>query len=156
MPTLVVNESCSRDWLSYDKRKNNCILYRQLFNDIRQGNPDAFMQRMQTMFADSDYQIAGKMELYFQNAMYVIFKMMGFYVEVERTTSRGRMDILIKTKDYIYIIELKLDGSAGEALQQIEDKGYAAPFAADSRKLYKIGANFSSESRSIEEWKIKD
>ncbi len=138
------------------KEKTTAFFIGNFINDIRQGNPESFMQRMQTMFADSDYQIAGKMELYFQNAMYVIFKMMGFYVEVERTTSRGRMDILIKTKDYIYIIELKLDGSAGEALQQIEDKGYAAPFAADSRKLYKIGANFSSESRSIEEWKIKD
>ena len=137
------------------QEKTTAFFIGNFINDIRQGNPDALMQRMQTMFADSDYQITGKLELYFQNAMYVIFKMMGFYVEVERTTSRGRMDILIKTKDYIYIIELKLDGSADEALQQIEDKGYAAPFAGDSRTLYKIGVNFSSETRGIEEWIIK-
>src|SRR5574344_99660 len=123
--------------------------------DIRKGAPDAFMERMQTMFADTDYKIAGKLELYFQNAMYVIFKRMGFYTEVERTTSRGRIDVLIQTKDYVYVIELKLDGSVDEALKQIDDKGYAAPFAKDKRTLYKIGVNFSSEIRGIAEWKIE-
>jgi hypothetical protein len=119
------------------------------------GRPEEFLQLLQSMFADADYQIAGKMEMYFQNAMYVVFKIMGFYTEVERTTSRGRIDVLIKTKDYIYVIELKLDGSADEALQQIEDKGYATPFASDPRTLYKIGVNFSSETRGIKEWKVK-
>jgi len=123
-------------------------------NDIERGRPEAFMERMQTMFADTDYRVAGKMELYFQNAMYLVFKMMGFYTEVERSTSRGRMDVLIKTKDYIYVMELKLDGSAEEALHQIEEKGYALPFAKDPRKLFKIGVNFSSATRGIEEWKI--
>jgi hypothetical protein len=122
--------------------------------DVRNGRPDDFMQRLQTMFSDTDYKIVGKMELYFQNAMYVVFKLMGFYTEVERTTNRGRIDVLIKTKDYIYVMELKLDGSAEEALQQIEEKGYAQPFAQDKRKLYKIGVNFSSETRGIEDWKI--
>jgi hypothetical protein len=87
--------------------------------------------------------------------MYVIFKMMGFYTEVERTTSRGRIDVLIQTQDYVYVIELKLDGSVDEALKQIDDKGYAAPFAKDKRMLYKIGVNFSSEIRGIAEWKIE-
>jgi hypothetical protein len=122
--------------------------------DVRNGHPDDFMQRLQTMFSDTDYKIVGKMELYFQNAMYVVFKLMGFYTDVERTTNRGRIDVLIKTKDYIYVMELKLDGSVEEALQQIEEKGYAQPFAQDKRKLYKIGVNFSSETRGIEDWKI--
>ena len=109
--------------------------------DIRQGNVDSFMQRLQSMFADTDYKIVGKMELYFQNAMYLVFKMMGFYTDVERTTSNGRIDVVLQAKDYIYVMELKLDGSADEALRQIEEKGYALPFAKDSRKLYKIGVN---------------
>jgi hypothetical protein len=62
--------------------------------------------------------------------------------------------VLIKTKDYIYVIELKLDGTVEEALRQIEEKGYAKPFAKDPRKLYKIGVNFSSKTRGIEDWKI--
>ena len=106
------------------------------------------------MFADTDYKITGKMELYFQNAMYLVFKMLGFYTDVKRTTSNGRIDIVLKTKDYIYVMELKLDGSADDALRQIEEKGYALPFAKDPRKLYKIGADFSSETRVIKEWKI--
>ena len=122
--------------------------------DIERGEPDSFMQRLQSMFADTDYKIVGKMELYFQNAMYLVFKMMGFYTDVERTTSNGRIDVVLQTKDYIYVMELKLDGSADEALCQIEEKGYALPFAKDSRKLYKIGVNFSSETRGIVEWKI--
>ena len=124
-------------------------------NDIRRGNPDGFMERLQSLFADSDYKITGKMEKYFQNSMYLIFKMMGFFTEVERTTSRGRMDIVMKTKDYIYVMELKLDGTADEALRQIEDKGYAEPFKTDGRLIYKIGVNFSSETRGIEDWQIE-
>jgi hypothetical protein len=64
--------------------------------------------------------------------------------------------VVLKTKEYIYVMEMKLDGSADEALKQIEDKGYAAPFANDKRALYKIGVNFSSATRGIEEWKIKE
>lgn len=112
------------------------------------------MKRLETLFADQDYQIAGDTELYFHNAVAVIFKMLGFYVEVERHTSDGRMDMLVQTKNYVYIIEFKIDQSAEIALAQIEEKQYAKPFAKDSRKLYKIGVNFSSKTRRIEEWSI--
>ncbi len=65
-----------------------------------------------------------------------------------------RYDIVVQTDKYIYIMELKMDATADEALQQIEDKGYAKPFAADPRKLFKIGVGFSSETRRIKEWKM--
>ncbi len=128
----------------------------QFVKDVRNGNPEQFMERLQSMFSNISYETTGEIEKYFQNAMYLIFMMMGFYTEVERRTSRGRMDIVIQTKDYIYVMELKLDGSAEEALKQIEDKGYAEPFAKDSRKLYKIGINFSSATRGIDEYLIKE
>ena len=80
--------------------------------------------------------------------------MLGFYVDVERHTSDGRMDMLMQTKDYIYILEFKMDKSADEALAQIEEKQYAKPFETDSRKLYKIGVNFSTATRRIDDWKI--
>ncbi len=123
--------------------------------EVESGRPEQFMERLQALFADGSYEIAGDMEKYFQNALYVIFKMMGFYTEVERRTARGRMDVTIQTKDYVYILELKLDGSAEAALSQIEEKNYAAPFAADGRMLYKIGINFSSATRGIDEYLIK-
>ncbi len=137
------------------KGNRTAFFINNFVKDVEAGRPEAFMERLQTLFEDNDYRITGKMEIYFQNAMYVIFKMLGFYTEVERTTARGRMDVVIKSKDYIYIMEVKLDGSAEEALQQIEDKGYALPYAQDDRKLYKIGVNFSSETRSIDRFIIE-
>lgn len=122
--------------------------------DLRQGRPDDFMRRMETLFADTDYKIVGDAELYFQNAFYVVTKMLGFYVEVERTLSDGRMDMVVQTKDYVYIFEFKYDQTADTALRQIDDKGYARPFAADRRKLYKIGVNFSRQKRCIDGWKV--
>ena len=115
-----------------------------------------FMKRMQVLFADTDYKIVGNAELYFQNAFYIVTKLLGFYTEVERTISDGRIDMIVKTKDYIYIFEFKYDQNADIALQQIENKGYAKPFVTDGRKIVKIGVNFSREHRCIDEWKIKE
>ena len=122
--------------------------------ELRAGKIEAFMKRLESRFADGDYQVAGNAELYFQNVVWVIFKMIGFYTEVEHHTTDGRMDMLIKTSDSIYIIEFKLDKSADEALQQIEDKQYAKPFEQDGRRIYKIGINFSTETKRIEDWKM--
>lgn len=142
---------------TYNNKENNKspFLVREFVRDIRNGSTEQWLQRLNAFLADGDYQIAGNEELYFQNVMSVIFKMLGFYVQTERHTSNGRMDIVMQTADYIYIIELKLDGSAKDALQQIEDKQYAAPFAMDERTIIKIGANFSSKIRRLEEWLIK-
>ena len=123
--------------------------------DVEKGNPEQFMKRMETMFSRTDYKIVGNAELYFQNAFYLIMTMMGFYTDVERTTSEGRIDMTLKTKDYIYLFEFKLDGSPEKALKQIEDNGYAKPFAMDGRKIYRVGVNFSSEKRCINNWKIE-
>ena len=121
--------------------------------DVEQGRVDSFMLRLESLFADGDYQVVGDAELYFQNAVWIIFKMMGFYTEVERHTTDGRMDMLIKTQEYIYILEFKLDKSADDALRQIEEKQYAKPFEHDSRQIYKIGVNFSTKTKRIDEWK---
>lgn len=124
--------------------------------DVEKGRAEQFVQRLDTLFAGGDYQVAGDAELYFQNAVWVIFKMIGFYTEVERHTANGRMDMLIKTRDYIYILEFKLDKTAEEALQQIEEKEYAKPFEHDGRHIYKIGINFSTRTRRIDGWKISE
>ena len=135
-------------------RYNSPFAIRKFISDFEKGDAEGLMKRFEAFFADAGYEIAGDAELYFQNTMYVMSKLMGQYMEVERRTSNGRMDILVQTEKYIYVMELKMDASADEALQQIENKGYAKPFAADSRKLFQIGANFSSATRRIEEWKI--
>ena len=126
----------------------------EFIRDIRDGKAEQFMQRLNAFLSDGDYQIAGDAELYFQNVMSIVFKMLGFYVQTERHTSNGRVDVVMQTSDYIYIMELKLDSTTEEALRQIEEKQYAAPFAMDSRTIIKIGASFSSEQRNMSEWKI--
>lgn len=93
-------------------------------------------------------------ERYFQYTFYLILRLISIYtVYVEKVQSHGRVDCVIETPQYVYIFEFKLDGTADEALQQIEDKGYAREYASDTRTLYKIGASFSSETGTIEDWK---
>jgi hypothetical protein len=136
------------------KQGKSAFFIGNFVRDLRLGHVDDFMRRMQTMLSDTDYKVVGDSELYFQNAFYLISRMLGFYTEVERETSNGRMDMTVKTKDYIYIFEFKLDGSAEEALRQIEEKGYAKPFSLDPRTLIKVGVNFSLKKRCLETWKV--
>ena len=123
--------------------------------EVMAGKVDDFFERLKTMFADIPYELARDREVHYQNILYIIFKLMGFYVQVEYHTSRGRIDLVLQTQDYVYIMEFKLNGSADEALAQIREKGYAAPFAKDSRTVYKIGVNFSDELRNIQEVKVE-
>lgn len=126
----------------------------QLAKALKAGDPYTFMRTLEALFANTTYQIQGDSEKNFQYAMYVIMELLGEYVQAERSTSNGRIDLLLQTKDYIYIVELKIDNTADAALQQIEDKGYAKPFSNDPRKIFKIGVSFSTENRRIEEWKV--
>lgn len=126
----------------------------QLWHSITEGNPESFMQILSSLFANTSYQIQGETEKDFQYAMYIISALLGEYVQVERATSNGRIDLIIQTKDFIYIFELKVNADADVALRQIDEKGYARPFEGDSRKLFKIGVDFSTATRRIEDWKI--
>ena len=126
----------------------------KLAKALRTGAPDVFMRTLEALFANTTYQIQGDAEKDFQYAMYIIMELLGEYVQAERATSNGRIDLLLQTKDYIYIIEVKIDNTADAALQQIEEKGYAKPFVNDQRKLFKIGVSFSTENRRIEDWKV--
>lgn len=126
----------------------------QLWHSITEGNPKSFMQILSSLFANTSYQIQGETEKDFQYAMYIISALLGEYVQVERTTSNGRIDLIIQTKEFIYIFELKVNADADVVLRQIDEKVYARPFEGDSRKLFKIGVNFSTATRRIEDWKI--
>ena len=126
----------------------------KLAKALRTGSPDVFMRTLEALFANTTYQIQGDSEKNFQYAMYIIMELLGEYVQAERATSNGRIDLLLQTKDYIYIIEIKIDNTADAALQQIEEKGYAKPFVNDPRKIFKIGVSFSTGNRRIEDWKV--
>lgn len=134
------------------KNNNSGFEIKKIVRDIESGNTDAFMKRLTTFFADTPYELARDLELHYQNVMFILFKLMGFYTQAEYHTSEGRIDMVVKTQDYIYVMEFKLDGTAEEAIRQIESKNYALPFECDGRKLVKIGVNFSNEKRNIERW----
>ncbi len=121
--------------------------------DIERGDVQGFMDRFTSFLSDNSYEIQGDLELYFQNTMSVMLKMMGLYVKTEYRTSNGRIDIVFDTDKYVYIIELKRDLSPEEALRQIEAKGYDKPFLSSGKEIIKLGINFSSESRTIDGWK---
>ena len=96
-------------------------------------------------------------ELYFHYTFYLIMRLISCYtVYTEKQLSEGRADCIVETPDYVYIFEFKLDGTADEALLQIEDRGYAKAYEADTRALYKIGASFSSKTGTIEEWEVRE
>jgi len=94
-------------------------------------------------------------EGHFTAMLYVMFSLLSNYCYSQVRTATGRMDILLKTDTTVYVMELKMDGSADEALQQIDNKGYAIPYEADGRMVVKVGINFSSKERTIKTWKVK-
>ena len=120
--------------------------------EIGSGDIDGFMERLRSFLADCPYELARDIELHYQNVLFIVFRLAGLYTEVEYRTSRGRIDLVLQTADYIYVMEFKLDGSAEDAIKQIEDRQYALPFSKDSRKVYTIGVNFSSQTRNIDRW----
>ena len=124
--------------------------------EVRSGDYDSFFRRLQSFFADTTYEVIREQELHYENVLFIVFKLVGFYTQVEYHTSKGRIDLVLQTDKFIYVIEFKLDGTAEEALQQIHDKHYALPFASDRRKLFKIGVNFSAETRNIEKWIVEE
>jgi hypothetical protein len=135
--------------------QGNFSVYKFL-DDVKRGDVDGFMNRFTAFLSGNNYEIQGDLELYFQNTMSIMFKMIGLYVKTEYQTSNGRIDIVIETDKYAYIIELKRDQSPETALQQIEAKGYAKPFLASGKQIIKLGINFSSQTRTVDGWKMAE
>ena len=128
------------------------------------GDPDKFRRLLTSFLSSIPYTMRRKenerereRERYFHYTFYLIMRLISVYtVYTEKEQSGGRVDCIVETKDYIYIFEFKLDGTAAEALRQIEEKGYARPYLDDPRKLYRIGVSFSSETGTVEEWEMME
>ena len=134
----------------------------QFSKDIEAGNVDGFMERMQSIIAGIPYDNLPKEKLKlreqnYQTAVYLIFKLMGQFVETEIHCATGRADCLVHTKDTVYIFEFKLDGngSSADAVAQIKEKGYTAPFKSSGKKIVLIGSSFDEKERTIKDWKTE-
>lgn len=125
----------------------------KFWDELREADVDSFMERLRAFFADMPYELNDKTERHYQVIFYIVFKLLGQYIDVEVRSARGRADAVVKTTDYIYVFEFKLNGSVDEALQQIDTKGYLIPYTTDGRQLVKVGASFDKAERNIGEWK---
>ena len=135
------------------ERSDSCLEH--LVKDLKQGDIEGFMQRVQAFFADTPYELIRDVENHYQNVMFTICRLMGYYTVAEYHTSRGRIDMMVATQKYRYVFEFKFDGTAERALSQIESRDYALPFVMDERELVKVGVNFSSKTRNIDNWIVK-
>ena len=126
---------------------------------LEDGELDNFRTGLTSFLASIPYTMRRKenereRERYFHYTFYLIMRLISVYmVYTEKLQSQGRVDCVVETPQYVYIFEFKLDGTADEALRQIEEKGYAREYESDSRKVYRIGAVFSSETGTIGDWK---
>ena len=158
-PNREVEDGFMKYLLKYytaKKNSNSAFEISRFVADIESGNAEGFMQRLQSFFAGAKFdQIAKDTENWFQNVVFIVTTLCGLYIEAEHQTSNGRIDLVMKTDKYVYVMELKYDGTPEEALRQIDDKGYALPWQADGRKVIKVGANFSSELRRLSGWVIE-
>lgn len=128
------------------------------YDDIVEGRAEDFMTRLQGLFSDFNQDGFNHVEIeqHYQDVIFIIMKLMGFYAQIEYKTASGRIDLVVKTREYIYVFEFKMNKTAEEALAQIDSKDYLLPFKSDSRRLIKIGANFSDAIHSLDSWIIRE
>ncbi|NDV83828.1 ATP-binding protein [Bacteroides sp. 51] len=124
--------------------------------ELYAGDIPSFMERLRAFFAGIPYELNDETERHYQVIFYLVFRLMGQFVDTEVRSAKGRADAIVKTKDRIYIFEFKLNGSAEEALQQINEKGYFEPYTIDPRAKIKVGIDFSKEKRNINNFIIEE
>lgn len=150
---LGMVKSLAPNYLSPIQMDNNGFIF-EFLEQLYDGTMDGALQKMQAYLASISNRLSNKNEKDFQTVFYLIFNLLGAYIKVEEDSAIGRADAVLHMPDTIYVMELKYDKSADEALQQIDDKGYLIPYSADGKRLVKVGVNYDSDKRTIGEWKI--
>ncbi len=123
---------------------------------VYRGDIEAALEHMRTYMATIPYDLENHTEKHFQTIFYLMFSFLNIYIRTEVKSAIGRADAVMYMPDTVYVFELKVDKSADEALQQIDDKGYMLPYHAEGKRLVKIGISFDSKQRTISEWKIRE
>ena len=141
--------------LGYRTEENPLSLDNMIL-DLESGDLDSFFRRLTVLFATIPYSEgnAPEYEGEWSRQLFLVLELMGEFAQSDVHMATGRADCVVKTPDYIYVFEFKLDKPIDDAIAQIDDKGYAIPYQADSRKLYKVGVVFSTEKRNMTDWKI--
>lgn len=148
-------KSLAPNYLSPMSIDNNSLVV-DFVEKLYDGDLDGAMVRLKAYLASISNRLSNKNERDFQTVFYLIFNLMGALVLVEEDSAIGRADAVVHMPDAIYVFELKYDGSAEEAIKQIDNKGYLIPYSADGKRLFKIGVNYDSNQRTIGDWIIKE
>ncbi|MDE6010219.1 MAG: ATP-binding protein [Muribaculaceae bacterium] len=159
IPNKEVESGLFTELLSYNIGQDKVELMNRMW-DIRdafeEGDPDRGLDMVRSFFAGIPANVTRKdTELFFENNLFMLFRLIGIDARAEWWTSDGRIDMLLVLPDYMYVMELKLDRSAEEALAQIDTKEYVLPWTYDDREVFKIGINFNSSKRNIDCWKVE-
>lgn len=134
--------------------QNNTFYVVSFIRDLRNGDIESCLERTRSFFASIPNKLENKTEKHYQTIFYLLFRLMGQYVDAEVDSSIGRADAVVRLRDVIYVFEFKFDGTPEDALAQIDSKQYALPYQADGRQIVKVGVNFDSATRTIGGWKI--
>ena len=155
IPNVEVRRGLSQSLLRYTSpqalREHRSFL-RSFAKSLRSGDIEGALAALRSYLAGIPYHLSSKSEKDFETMFYLIFDLLGIQIETEYQTSTGRADAVVRTKDSVYVFEFKYDRSAREALEQIDAKDYTLPFEADGRRVVKVGANYSPEKRTIDDW----
>ena len=150
---------CSSDYFGDTSSPSTWL--NDVSDSLEAGDLEKFKLQLTSFLSNISYrfqrkQDARECERHFQYTFYLILQLLGKYnTYVEKETSQGRIDCVLECPDYVYIFEFKLNSTAEIALKQIDEKGYALPYAADKRKIYNVGISFSSETGTVNDFAYK-
>jgi len=155
------NEEVRRSFLEYLVRAFSCNpseiqdIYYQLAGHLKRDDFQKFFEVFNIYLASIPYFIHENAESYYHSLLYLFLKTLGFKVHAEVSTSRGRVDMLLKTQTAIYVFEFKINKTANEALSQILERNYHEQLKHDKRPIILVGANFDSKTRKLTDWVSK-
>ena len=137
--------------------RENVSFILSLIEALERREIERAMELMRSFISSIPYNAERQDEAHYKTIFYLVFRLASeFCVRTEECTSAGRIDALVETEDTIYLFEFKLNGTAEDALKQIDEKGYAIPYQSGTKRIVKVGVNFDKELRTIERWLIED
>ena len=131
------------------------VFVARFFTAMDNGDVNSALELLQSFMAGIPYDLENKTEKHYQTIIYLVFSLLGYYTQTEVKSAVGRADAVCRTKDCKYVFEFKVDGSAEDALRQIDDKGYMIPYKKVGRCV-KVGVNISSATRTLDSWKVSE
>jgi hypothetical protein len=147
-------ENLLQNYYYNDYKGNNLLV--KLVRSFNNNDVNKVIEDLKQIFLDLDYDIVISYEKHFQNIIYLIFQLLGFYIKVEYKTNIGRIDAIVLSGDNVYIFEFKINKDAKEAMKQIHEKEYYNRFVYQNKKIYLIGMNYDTQTKIIDDYLLEE